>query len=568
MVSGSISLLFELALLFIIATFLAYLVKLVKQPLIPAYILTGIVLGPHILGLVKDSAIIQTLSEIGLVFLLFLVGMEMDLKKLRKVGYASIIVGVLQVILTFIITFLVAHFFLGFSILSAIFLGNIVAFSSTMVVVKLLSDKNEIETLHGRLLVGILLVQDVIVILAMPFLTNLSAFSLLSVAKLVVGTLLLGVTAYMFSKLAVYKIFKFAAKSDELLFLLSLSVCFAFVLLAHALGFSIAIGAFIAGLTLANLPYHFDIINKVGPLKDFFSTVFFVSLGMQFVLSGLKSLVIPLIVFSFITIIIKPLIIMITVALTGYQKHTSFITGSMLGQVSEFSLILVMLPFVNNEVFSLTIILAVLTISLTTYILKFNENIFNIFSKRLRFLDRIGYKRHSELEYHKPGKKHDIVIVGCDRMGNVILKTLVKDLKKNVLVIDYNPEVVEDLVRNKVQCIYGDISNKEVLKRINFKQVNIVISTIPSEDDNKNLVQFARKVKKDLIIIVTAERLHEALNLYEAGADFVMLPRIVSGERLSMILDKQFEDGKHIKRLKKKHLKHLLVLDTELKSKY
>lgn len=563
----SASLLFELSMLMIIATFFAYIVKLIRQPLIPAYIITGIILGPSVLGLVSDSTLIRTMSEIGIVFLLFIVGMEMDLKKLKKVGFASVIVGCVQVALSFFLGYVVASL-LGFDSFNAIFLGLVVAFSSTMVVIKLLSDRDEIDTLHGRLLIGILLVQDVLVIAAMPFISSMTAFSITIAVKLLIATALLGLFAYLFSRFAIFRIFKFAAKSEELLFLLSLSICFLFVLLAYYFGFSIAIGAFVAGLTLANLPYHFDIIGRVSPLKDFFSTIFFVSLGMQFVLVGFKEMLWPVLALLAIIILLKPIIVTLMLSILGYGRHTPFITGSLLGQTSEFSLIIIIAAssFITKSVFSLTIILTVLTITLTTYILKFDERIYSLFSHRLAFLEKLSIKKQEELEYQEPNKKTSIVLVGCDRMGNVILNNLIKRLKRGLLVIDSNPEVISSLIRKKIQCMYGDISNMALLKRVHFPQARILISTIPNEEDNKRLIKYAKSKNKNITVIVTAERLQEALDLYEAGADFVMLPRIVSGERLSLILDKQLEDGKHIRNIRKEHLRHLLVLSSEIKS--
>lgn len=558
----SSNILFEISVLLILATFFAYIAKLVRQPLIPAYIIAGIVLGPSCLGLVTDSALIRTMSEIGIVFLLFLVGLEMNLKKLKKVGLVSGIIGTIQVALTFICGYAVASLF-GFNSLNSIFMGLIVAFSSTMVVVKLLSERAELDTLHGKLLVGILLVQDVLVILAMPFISSVSSFSWITVAKLLVATIGLSLFAYIFSRFAVNRIFNFAAKSEELLFLLSLSICFLFVLVASYFGFSLAIGAFVAGLTLANLPYHFDMIGKVSPLKDFFSTVFFVLLGMQFVLGDFKEIAWPFLAFLVIIILVKPIIVILLLSLLGYTKHTSFVTGTLLGQTSEFSLIIVLAAssFITQGVFSLTIILTVLTITLTTYLLQFDEKIFSFFAGRLNFLEKISFKKQQELEYHAEDG-YPIILAGCDRMGAVVLDELIEK-KQDVLVLDSNPDVVLGLAKKKIQCMYGDISNMAVLKRVHFEKAKIVISTVPHEDDNEHLIKYAKSRNKGIIVIVTAEHMQDALDLYDTGADFVMLPRMVSGERLSAILDRHFVNSKHITNLRKKHLKHLLAANSE-----
>jgi len=565
--SISSSLLFQVSLLLIIATVFAYFAKLIRQPLIPAYIITGLVLGPVVLGLVNDNELIKTMSEIGIVFLLFIVGLEMNLKKLKEVGFVTIIAGTLQVILTFILGYIIASCF-HFDYYNAIFLGLICAFSSTMVIVKLLSDRDEIDTLHGRLLIGILLVQDVLVIIAMPFLSSLGSFSFSMAFKLVIATAGLALVAFLFSKLAMNRIFRFAARSSELLFLLSLSICFLFALVAAFFGFSIIIGAFVAGLMLANLPYHFDIIGKVSPLKDFFSTIFFVSLGMQFTLVGLKDIMWPMVALLSVIIFLKPIIVTLALALFGYGRHTPFITGSLLGQTSEFSLIIVLAAssFITSEVFSLTIILTVITITLTSYIVDLDEKVFSLISKRLRFLEKISLRPLKELEYHNKINQKRLILIGADRMGSVILNEMLKDKKNNLLIVDSNPEIISNLIKRKVHCIYGDVASSTLLKKLHFPQAKVLISTIPNLEANKKLLRYSKKRNQKIIVIMTADHLQQALDLYEAGADYVMLPRLVSGEGVSQLLAKHKADNKYIKKQRRKHLKHLLNFNSEIKN--
>ncbi|MBU4351715.1 MAG: cation:proton antiporter [Nanoarchaeota archaeon] len=563
----SSSLLFQVSILLILATVFAYFAKLVRQPLIPAYIITGLVLGPAVLGLVNDNELIRTMSEIGIVFLLFIVGLEMNLRKLKEVGFVTVIAGTIQVILTFILGYSIATLF-NFDYYNAIFLGLICAFSSTMVIVKLLSDRDEVDTLHGRLLIGILLVQDVLVIIAMPFLSSLGSFSFSIAFKLVIATAALALIAFLFSKFAMKRIFRFAARSGELLFLLSLSICFLFALVAAFFGFSIAIGAFVAGLMLANLPYHFDIIGKVSPLKDFFSTIFFVSLGMQFTLIGLKDIIWPMAALLTVIIFLKPLIVTLALAMFGYGRHTPFITGSLLGQTSEFSLIIVLAAssFITSEVFSLTIILTVLTITFTSYVVDLDEKIYALFSKRLRFLERISLRPLKELEYHKKINEKRVILIGADRMGSVILNDMLKDKRNNLLVVDSNPEIMSNLIKRKVHCVYGDIASSTILKKLHFQQAKVLISTIPNLETNKKLLKYAKHHNKKLIVIMTADHLQQALDLYEAGADYVMLPRLVSGEGVSQLLAKHKTDKAHIKNQRRKHLKHLLNVNSKMKN--
>ena len=276
------TLLIDISLVIIIATIIAFITKLFRQPLIPAYILTGVLLGPIGFGLIKDATSIQAISEFGIAFLLFVVGLEINLKRLKYVGPVAMIGGILQVILTYLFAYAIS-IKIGFADFEAVILGLVVAFSSTMVVIKLLSDAEEMDTLHGKIVLGILLIQDILVILALSLLTTIGSLSfvptLIGIAMLKGGALFF--LGFFSSRYVFPPIFKFAAKNQELLFLSSITTLFIFSILAHLMEFSIAIGAFIAGLSMANLPYRTDIVGKIKPLRTFFATIFFVSLGMQ-----------------------------------------------------------------------------------------------------------------------------------------------------------------------------------------------------------------------------------------------------------------------------------------------
>ena len=285
----------DIGLIVIIAGIAAYLLRLLKQPQILAYVIVGVLITP-VLQIVTDISIIESMSTIGIAFLLFIVGLEMDLKALRNVSFVSSVGGTIQIIILFAAGYLAALLF-GFLPVEAAYMGLVLAFSSTMVVMKLLSDRRELNTLHGRIVVGILLVQDMVAILALSIIPSVGNFSsLVLLAALMKFVFMFGI-AYLGSKYIFPKIFRFAAKNQELLLVTSLAVCFLFALAFYYLGFSIAIGAFLAGLALGNLKYNLQIIGKVKSLKDFFALLFFVALGMKLSLSALKELWIPTLVF-------------------------------------------------------------------------------------------------------------------------------------------------------------------------------------------------------------------------------------------------------------------------------
>ena len=551
----------DIGMIMIIATVLAYFAKLFKQPLIPAYILTGIILGP-VLGLVTNTEVITTLSEIGIAFLLFIVGMEIDIRKLKHVGFVASFGGIIQIVSVCTIAFIIS-LLLGFVVLESVYVALIIAFSSTMVVIKLLSDKRELDTLHGKIIVGILLMQDIAAIIALSVLAALNEFSFAALSY----SILKGVIALLFavwiSKNIFPPLFTFAAKSQELLFISAVSVSLLYSILFNYLGFSIAIGAFIAGVSLANLPYHIEIIGKIRSLRDFFSVIFFVSLGMELLLSTFNSIVKPLIILLLLVVIVKPLIIMFTTSFFGYKKRTSFLTSMSLAQISEFSLIIVtqgfLLGHISQEIFSLTILLAIVTITLTTYFVKFENVIYFRFSDLLSIFDRLTGSE-SELEYMPRKKRTEIILCGYNRIGYSIVKTLMR-LKKNLLVVDFNPEVIKDLIKHKIPSIYGDVGDIEVLERLNFKKVKMAISTVPTKRDNMLLIRAAKKENKKIAVFVTADHIKEALELYDAGADYVVLPHFLGGEHLSLLIEDFTENINkmiehkinHIKELKERH---------------
>ncbi|MBD3313992.1 hypothetical protein GF345_06120 [Candidatus Woesearchaeota archaeon] len=546
----------QIGLMFIIAAAGAFFAKLFRQPLIPAYIIAGILIGP-VFGLIESSEVIRTMSEIGIAFLLFVVGLEMNIKKLKDTGFFAGIGGTMQMAFVFLIGFGIA-LLLGFMRIEAVYIGFIVAFSSTMVVVKLLSDRREIDTLHGRIIIGILLMQDIIALFVISILGTPNGFSLTMILISIAEGIGLIILAYLCSRFVFPSMFKFGAKSQELLFLLSLAVVFIFSIALSYLGFSIVIGAFIAGLSLANLPYHFEIMGRVKSLKDFFATLFFVSLGIELVLVGLQHLILPLVIFTIVVLLIKPFILMVISAVARYTKRNSFLTAISLAQISEFSLIIVsqglIVGHISRDLFSLTILLAIVTITATSYLMNFELKIFNFFSKYLTPFDIAATTE--QLQYIPEELEYDFILVGYDRIGYNIFKMLDK-AKKSFLVIDFNPDIVKRLASKKIPCFYGDIGDPEILDRLNLKKTEIVVSTVPGVEDNIHLLKRVKGENPKILVFVTASVIEDALKLYKEGADYVILPHFLGGERVSNLLEDVKGDAKKLNLAKLEHIDDL-----------
>ncbi len=554
-----IGLVFNIALIIITATIVAYIARALKQPLIAAYVLTGIILGPIGFGLIKDVEVIRALSELGIAFLLFIVGLEMNLNKLKEVGLISSIIAIFQVLATFFFGIFVATQ-LGFNFTNSVYIGLVLAFSSTLIIVKILSDKEKLDTLHGRIILSILLVQDIIAIFALALLPNLGSFSTPVIFNSIWKGILLFLISFLIGKFLLPSIFNFAAKSKELLFLCSVSVCFLFAFIAYNLEFSIVIGAFIAGISLGVLPYRWDVIGRIRPLKDFFSTFFFVFLGMALVIPNDFNIYIkPLVYLLLVVLLFKPFIIMLLCSIFGYEKRTSFLSAILLAQISEFSLLLVtqglVYGHISQEIFSMTVLLAVISITLTAYITKHEDTIYSSFSRFLNFFERIALWT-VKLEYKSKSKDHNVVLFGCHRMGTIFLETF-RSLNMKVLVVDDNPETIKGLMKEKINCIYGDANNLEILERINLSNVKIVVSTLPETEVNRLLLKHIKDVNKNAVLFLTANHLEEAIYLYNHGADYVILPHLLGGEAISHLLKRVGMGKKELKALREKHIKYL-----------
>lgn len=545
---------FDIALILILSAMFAFVARMLRQPLIPAYVLTGFVIGPLVFGFVRNMDLIYAFSEIGIAFLLFTAGLEISFRKIKEANLKKIaFIGVLQVGFIFGIALLFANL-LGLDSLQAAYIGIILAFGSTMVDIKLLADRNELVTLHGRLVLGILLLQDLVAIVAIVVFTSGSfAIAPLAVAFGKLGLILLA--AVMLQKFVLNRLFKFAAQSNEFLFLCSLAVLFFFIILAYIFNLSIVIGAFIAGVSLANSPFKLELESRVSPLRDFFAILFFVALGMQLVFHGVSE---KLALLGFLLLgafLVKPVVTLILLRMTGYQARTSFLTAISLAQLSEFSLIIggigIVTGVLDASVFSTVILATIITMSVTPYLIGYKDSIYRFFKYPISSLKFLPVR---EVLCYNNRKDKEILLIGSHRMGGALMEELLEH-KKKLLVMDYNPEVIGVLMNKKISCIYGDVCSPDMLDKVNLETLKLVISTIPDYEQTRFLLKKLKKVTPNAKIVVTGSRISETLKLYEAGADYVITPKILAGQELAKIIHNR-KNG-DLKIARKKHLKHL-----------
>ena len=549
----------DISLMVITATVISFLVRKIRQPLLLAYVVSGILLGPLGLGVITGSEEIRALSELGIAFLLFGAGVEISLDKLRGMGFVSTFAGVIQVALTFLLGFTVSRLF-GLAEMASVFTGLIVSFSSTMIIIKILSDNRALDTLHGRLLTGILIVQDIIVILVLPFISEKA--ELLSVDAFV-GILYSGVwlivIAVLSNKFIVPHVLAFASRSQELLFLTAVSTCFAFMWVATELHFSIAIGAFIAGMSLSAFTYNVEILGKIKSLRDFFATLFFISLGMQLTTISPENYLPLLISMLVIVVVLKPMISAVIYFLMGYGARVSVTTGMALGQVSEFSFIIAMLGLnlgvFTPELFSIITIVIILSILITPYSFKYNNKVYYLFYTLEHMLKNEFFRRRMMPEEPKKEWKDHIVLIGADRSGGRILPHI---SKKRLLIVDYNPDVVDSLKERGYNVIFGDAYNEEVRERLFLDKAKLIISTIPDVETTKTLIKEVKKKNKKAIFFARAHTPSEVVELYDSGADIVVIPESLAGEKMGEYIRVAMKGKEKLALARNKHMEHYL----------
>lgn len=554
-------LLIELGMIIILCAIMASFSRLIKQPPLFAYVLSGFIIGPALFGFVKDLDIISSFSSIGIAFLVFLAGLEISLKKLKQVNIKKMVfIGLLQIATLLLIALPVLRL-IGLNFMQSIYLGMIVTFSSTMVVLKLLSDSGDLVTLHGRILIAILLLQDLFAIFAISIISS-GEMTIGAIASSVFKLLLIVGISILLQKSVLNYAFRRAASSKhakELVVLFALAVLFVFIILSLVLELSIAIGAFIAGMALANLSYKSELEARIKPLRDFFSILFFVALGMQITIIGLGSEITLFCVLVVGAIIVKPLITFILLKIFGYTEKTSFVSAIGLGQLSEFSIMIGAIGFaagvLSQTMLSTVIIATIVTMSLTVFMLEKENQIYSIFRKPISLLNFIPVREN--VGYMDDKSNKTILIVGCDRMGKIILKEFLPSHKEDVVVMDYNPEIIAMLKSKKISCVYGDIESPDILESFDVKKLTRVISTAPNLNDGVLLLKKIKSENPGTKVILTAQTNEDALELYEQGADYVMLPRFTAGEVVSNIVKKDDASLKEIKRNQTERIKSM-----------
>jgi len=546
----------QFGLIILVVLGVSIVIRLLRQPLIIGYILSGILVGPFFLNLIQSNETINVFSEMGIAFLLFIVGLHLSPKVIKEVGKVSLATGIGQIVFTSLIGYLMGVMF-GFSAVTSIYIAIALTFSSTIIIMKLLSDKDALEKLYGKISIGFLLVQDLVAILILIVVSSLaggagtSNLLFLTILKgIVLVGILIPIGYYILPRLS-----DFFAKSHEFLFVFAISWGFGLSLLFLYVGFSIEVGALIAGVMLSISPYSFEISSKLKPLRDFFIISFFIILGSQMAFGDITHLMVPAIVFSLFILIGNPLIVMLLMGVLGYSKKTGFMAGLTVAQISEFSLILIALGVktgsLTQEILSFVTIIGLLTIAGSTYMIIYSDAIFN---KLSRFL--IIFERKKIKEKDIPKKKYDYILLGYNRIGFSIVKAFSK-VTKSFLVVDYNPKVVKELRDNGIDTVYGDVDDFEFLENLGIHKSLVIVSTIPEKETNQLVLDVLDRNKAKPIVLLTGRQIEDALELYHAGANYVIMPHFLGGEYTAKLIEIAKNNKKIYQKERSKELKIL-----------
>lgn len=529
----------QFAIVLSLASGLGFLLHKLKLPLVVAYLVAGVILSFAALIDTHAIGIFSFLPEIGIAFVLFLIGMELDLREIKALGKPIIASSLGQIIISTLAGYSIAAY-LGFTQVESIFLGLGLAFSSTVVVIKLLLEKRELASLHGKLSLGILLLEDLVAIVVLMIVSvGSSALNLGFQASLPLVTLLLKaiglfLLTFILSKYVLQRIFDSVAKSVELLFLTAVTWCFLFTSLAVLSGFSVVIGAFLAGVALASSPYHLQIQGKVKPLRDFFVTLFFVYLGTQAKLDDLFTNLPAVIIFTLYALFVKPIVFLLVLGTFGFRKHTMFQTALNLSQISEFSLIVLLvglnMGLVGQGALSVMAAVAVISIISSSIMISYSKKIYRVVNPIIKFFEHRN-KTHFMEPHEEAGLEDHVVVIGAHRVGGPVVNFLRRE-KLPFIVMDFNPHIVEQLREKGVAIIYGDLGDSEILDYFYLEKAKLIISTVTDMDDNEILLEECKRRKVKAKIVARALDNAHAEALKALGADYVILPEKVSGHFL------------------------------------
>ncbi|HHO77106.1 MAG TPA: sodium:proton exchanger [Deltaproteobacteria bacterium] len=529
----------EIAAILSLATLVGIIGQRLRQPLIIMFLATGILAGPTFLGIIQSHHQIELLAQIGIALLLFIVGLKLDLNLIRTTGPVALATGLGQIIFTSLIGFIIA-IALNMSFLTAAYVAVALTFSSTIIIVKLLSDKKEIDSLHGQIAIGFLIVQDIAAILALVGLTTLGT----SVAEgesvyfsttvvVIKGMGMLGIVALLI-KYVLPQLTRRLAHSLELLTLFAIAWAVFLGAASELLGFSKEVGAFLAGISLASTEYRDSIGARLTGLRDFLLLFFFIDLGARLDWSSVGSLVGASVLFSVFVLIGNPLVVLVIMGVMGYRRRTGFLAGLTVAQISEFSLIVaamgLSLGHITTETMGLITLVGVVTIFASTYMILYSGELYRMLSGPLKIFERRNPYREAPTDTINEAPSGSVILLGLGNYGSALAEDLLRR-NRSIIGVDFDPGVINTWRSRGMTVLYGDMGDPEIHEQLPVNKAQWVISTVRSKELNLSLLHNLKNQGYEGKVALTAINQGEADDFEKAGSNLVFRPFIDAAEQ-------------------------------------
>lgn len=516
-----------MAVVLAIATVAGLIATRLRQPLIVAFIVVGIVVGPVGTGWVSADGTIDLLARLGIAILLFLVGLRLDLQMIRSTGPVALATGLGQVTFTSVIGYLIA-LALGMDSVTALYVAVALTFSSTIIIVKLLSDKRELDQLHGRIAIGFLIVQDIVVVLVMIALTAFGkdtgeTLGLGIAMVLLKGACLLGGT-WLLMRFVLPWLLPHIARSQELLVLFGVAYATSLAALSEWLGFSSEVGAFLAGVSLASTPFREALGARLVSLRDFLLLFFFLDLGARLEFTDAARQITEAVIFSAFVLIGNPLIVIAIMAAMRYPVRIGFLAGLTVAQISEFSLILAALGLslghITGSTVSLITVVGLITIGGSTYMIMYSHQLYGWLKRWLSVFERSGSGARVR---SAADDDYDVIVFGLGRFGSHLVRRL-SGAGHRVIAVDYDPHAVRTNDSDGVTVMFGSAEDVDLLAALPLGRAKLVISAIPILETNVALLHGLRHHQFAGSVALTAHTSHDAEQLRAAGVHTVLEP--------------------------------------------
>ena len=515
---------------------IAFLVRFLRQPLLIAYIVAGIVAGPLFLDLLQgDIHSFEAFAEFGVVLLLFMVGLSLSFDHIKRIGKTALVVGIGQVTFTALFGYLLLTW-MDFDKSDAFFLAVAMVFSSTIIIMKLLGDKKDTQSVYGRHVIGLMVVQDLIAVFVMMALTSNGAGGGIhnAIGLMIIKLFALAAFVFLSARYILPLLLDRIAQSAEFLFIFTIAWCFGVASLLYAAGFSIEIGAIIAGLTLGSSPYQPEISSRIKPLRDFFIIVFFIILGSEMQIADVGAVLVPAMVLAAFILFGNSFILYRLFRLMKFTRRNSFLAAVTAAQVSEFGFILLFVAiqagYVSASVTPVFTLVALATIFISSYAITYNEQLYHFL---LPVFNLFGKDKHQQIEEDQ--EPYTVWVFGYHRIGWKVVQAL-QDKKYRFAVVDFDPAAVSRLKHSGIDSYFGDAADVEFLETLPLEKAKLIISTLPEADDQITLIKNIRGRSDAPHIIANLYEVKYLDDLYESGANYVMMPHLLGGSWVADVL--------------------------------